>query len=90
MELEHQKVNYESFIISLTVDHLGGINELDTFKGILKKLSTDSKKVGYKTKYTMLERELIDELALNILGEDKGEQNVSNLNGGLTEVADNM
>ena len=70
MELEHQKVNYESFIISLTVDHLEGTNELGTFKGILKKLREDSKKSGFKTKFNLLERELILELALNILGEE--------------------
>lgn len=78
MELKHEKANYEIFSIVLTVDHLDGSDELSTFKSILTKLYNDSKKPGFKTKFTIVERDFITEMYLNCVGEDEG-PNVTNL-----------
>jgi len=85
MELTYNKINVEIYTISFKNDLDTGEKELDLFRGLVKKLYEESKKAGFRNRYSVKEKDFIKELYTNSIGEDAG-PDVQNLGSGLTYV----
>jgi len=62
MEVEIQKINIDQVVLTFVNDPSSGLKEIDTLAGLIKKLTRESRKVGFKKSFDADEQELINEL----------------------------
>lgn len=71
MKATKQKINVEIFILTFQNNYDTGISELSIFSEIIKKISQESKKAGYKKLFTLEERNFLDEIYSQLVPDNK-------------------